>query len=74
METFSRSLFPNWWRSPLNEPKIEVEYQHDWLEREVDEYKIKLLPPVIHDLRGWRKKEVIKFIVEGKDWTAGIFR
>ena len=69
-----RDLFPTWWKTPLNEPKTEVEVHVDWLEREVDEYRIVMLPPVIHDLRGWRKREVIEFVVNGKDWTRGILR
>ena len=57
-------------------PRLPIKYEQliivDWMVQEVDQHKIKTMP-VLQELKGWRKREVITYIM-GIDWTARIYQ
>lgn len=71
MSDLLRALFPNWYKARIPEVRQEEQVIVDWLEREVDEDKIRRLS-LLDVLRGWRNKEVYTYI-KTWDWTARIY-
>ena len=66
-----RDIFPTrWWAGRV--PQYDQQIIVDWLYKEVDEHKIKQMP-ILNDLRGWRRREVVVYFASF-DWTAAMFR
>ena len=64
------NIIPRRWVLPERAAKYEQQIFVNWLQMEVPDQPPK---PVLHDLKGWRNREVFYFIrYKWPDWTAGI--